>query len=91
MQTYLKERIREVLTGSPTAIIVRIFGDDLPSLLAKAAEVEGGAQRHRRDRRPGHSEQLQEGIPQIQVEVDLAAAQRYGISPGGVRRTAAAL
>src|SRR5262245_50662465 len=29
VQTYLKERIREVLTGSPTAITVRIFGDDL--------------------------------------------------------------
>ena len=29
VQTYLKERIREVLTGSSDAIVVRIFGPDL--------------------------------------------------------------
>ena len=40
VQTYLKERIREVLTGSPTAITVRIFGEDLPVLRAKADEVK---------------------------------------------------
>ena len=29
VQTYLKERIREVLTGSSETIVVQIFGDDL--------------------------------------------------------------
>jgi Cu/Ag efflux pump CusA len=29
VQTYLKERIREVLTGSSDEIVVRILGDDL--------------------------------------------------------------
>ena len=29
VQTYLKERIREVLTGTDEAIVVRISGDDL--------------------------------------------------------------
>ena len=29
VQTYLKERIREVLTGSSESIVVRIYGDDL--------------------------------------------------------------
>ena len=89
VQTYLKERIREVLTGSSDQIVVRIFGPELDVLIAKAAEVEAAL-----NDIDGivdlHSEQLQ-SIPQIQVEVDLAAAQRYGISPGGVRRTAAAL
>ena len=37
-----------------------------------------------------HTE-LQADIPQIQVEVDLEAAQRYGIKPGDVRRAAATL
>jgi SAM-dependent methyltransferase len=32
---------------------------------------------------------LQEKVPQIEVETDLAAAKRYGIKPGDVRRAAA--
>ena len=34
---------------------------------------------------------LQEKIPQIEVETDLEAARRYGIKPGDVRRAAATL
>jgi Cu/Ag efflux pump CusA len=40
VQTYLKERIREVLTGAGEAIVVRIYGQDLDVLRAKAEEVE---------------------------------------------------
>ena len=36
VQTYLKERIREVLTGKGEAIVVRIFGPDLPILRKEA-------------------------------------------------------
>src|SRR5574340_109908 len=35
--------------------------------------------------------ELQVEVPQVEVEVDLAAAQRYGIKPGDVRRAAATL
>ncbi len=86
VQTYLKERIREVLAGSSDAIVVRIFGEDLPVLRAKAEEVrqtlagiEGVVEEH---------VELQVEIPQVEVEVDLAAAQRYGLKPGDVRRAA---
>ena len=89
VQTYLKERIREVLTGSSDAIVVRIFGDDLDVLSEKAEEVEaalatipGIIDLHR---------QLQKTIPQIEVEVDLAKAAQYGLLPGDVRRQAATL
>ena len=89
VQTYLKERIREVLTGSSEAIVVRIYGEDLEVLRDKAAEVEEAFEGI-----PGiidlHTEQ-QVNIPQIGVEVDLAAAERHGIKPGDVRRTAGAL
>lgn len=89
VQTYLKERIREVLTGSSEAIVVRIYGPDLQVLREKAAEVEEAFAAI-----PGiidlHTEQ-QVDIPQIQVQVDLTAAERYGIKPGDVRRAAAAL
>jgi CzcA family heavy metal efflux pump len=87
VQTYLKERIREVLTGSSHPIVVRIYGEDMDVLRSKAAEIEG--------KLAGiegltelHTELLVD-IPQIQVEVDLARAQQYGLKPGDVRRSAA--
>jgi Cu/Ag efflux pump CusA len=84
VQTYLKERIREVLTGTSDAIVIRIYGPDLGVLRDKAAELE-----ERMAGIPGiidlHRE-LQVEIPQIQVEVDLARALQYGIKPGDVRR-----
>ena len=86
VQTYLKERIREVLTGTSEAITVRIFGRDLKVLEAKATEVkqalskiEGIIDLH---------QSFQQDIPQVQVKVDLAKAQQYGIKPGDVRRAA---
>jgi CzcA family heavy metal efflux pump len=87
VQTYLKERIREVLTGGSDAIVVRIFGPDLDVLREKANEV--------RDAMAGidglkdlHVE-LQENIAHVEIEVDLEAAQSYGLKPGDVRRAAA--
>src|ERR687889_294284 len=89
VQTYLRERVREVLTGTSEAIVVRIYGPDLDVLYAKADEISKEMQDI-----PGlidtHPD-LAEDIPQTEVEVDLAAAQRYGIKPGDVRRQAAAL
>ena len=88
VQTYLKERIREVLTGSSDAIVIRIYGEDLGTLRELAETVEG-----KLDVIPGiidlHSEQLV-NIPQIQVKLDLAAAERHGVKPGDVRRIASA-
>jgi CzcA family heavy metal efflux pump len=89
VQTYLKERIREVLTGSSDQIVLRVYGPDLPVLRSKAAEIEEIL----RDV-PGTIEEhveLQVEEPQIQVEVDLAAAQRHGVKPGDVRRIAATM
>jgi CzcA family heavy metal efflux pump len=85
--TYLKERIREVLTGSSEAITVRISGPDLDLLRQKASEVNEmlGAI-------PGVIEnhvEFQDSVPQIQVKVDLEAARKHGVKPGDVRRAAA--
>jgi CzcA family heavy metal efflux pump len=89
VQTYLKERIREVLTGKSEPITVRIFGQDLDVLREKAESVNdilGGI--------PGVTENqvdLLSNVPQVQVQVDLVAAKRYGIKPGDVRRSASYL
>jgi CzcA family heavy metal efflux pump len=87
--TYLRERIKEVLTGASETIVVRIFGPDLETLRHKADEVEGilsgigGVVDAHVD--------LDVDIPQAQIAVDLAAARRYGVSPGEIRRSTATL
>jgi CzcA family heavy metal efflux pump len=89
VETYLNERIDEVLTGSSDAIVVRIYGPDLAVLREKADEVEAALSTI--DGIEDVHGELQVEVPQIQVEVDLAAAQRYGLKPGDVRRAAATL
>jgi Cu/Ag efflux pump CusA len=89
VQTYLKERIREVLTGAGEAIVVRIYGQDLNVLRAKAQEVEqvlAGV-----DGVVEHHVELLVDVPQVEVAVDLAAAERYGLKPGDIRRAASTL
>ncbi|HET7271484.1 MAG TPA: efflux RND transporter permease subunit [Rubrobacter sp.] len=89
VQTYLRERVKEVLTGTSEAIVVRIFGPDLDVLRSKADEIsksiapiDGVVDAHA---------DLQEDLPHLAVEVDPDAAQRYGLKPGDVRRQAATL
>ena len=89
VQTYLKERIREVLTGSSHAIVVRLYGRDLSVLRDLAEQVEAAMADI-----PGLVDlhiQNQAEIPQVTVEVNLGSAERYGLKPGDVRRAAAAL
>jgi CzcA family heavy metal efflux pump len=89
VQTYLRERIKETLTGTSESIVVRIYGPDLDVLYDKADEVS-----HKLQNLPtlvdAHAD-FQEEVPQLEVEVNLAAAQRYGIKPGDVRRQASTL
>ena len=87
--TYLKERIREVLTGTSETVTVRIYGNELDVLRTKANEVKDALEEVE-----GLSElhvELMEEVPQIDVKVDLQKAQKYGIKPGDVRRIAATL
>src|SRR4029077_11998411 len=87
--TYFNERIDEVLAGTTSPIVVRIFGSNLEELRSKAEEIRG-----RLSRIPGGSEEhvsFQEDVPQVQVKVDLSAAERFGIKPGDARRAAATL
>jgi CzcA family heavy metal efflux pump len=90
VQTYLEERIREVLTGTgEAAIVARVYGEEMDALRAQAEEV--------RDVLAGidgvveAQVQLIVDVPQIDVEVDLVAARQHGLKPGDVRRAAAAM
>jgi CzcA family heavy metal efflux pump len=87
--TYLRERIKEVLTGASETIVVRVFGPDLEILRSKAqevndvlSEIDGVTDAH---------VDLDVEVPQVQIAVDLEAAKRHGIKPGDVRRAAAVM
>jgi CzcA family heavy metal efflux pump len=89
VQTYLDERIEEVLTGGKEALIVRVYGEDVKTLrkqaqqvLATMKTVEGVSNAH---------PDVSTDVPQLQVKVDLAKAERVGLKPGDVRRAAATL
>ena len=89
VQTYLRERIKEVLTGTSEAIVVRIFGPDLETLRTQAAKiasliakVDGVVDAHA---------SLQTDLPHIVVEPALAASRRVGLTPGDLRRQASTL
>ena len=87
--TYLKERIKEVLTGASATVVVRIFGPELPELRGKAQEVYGAIKDI-----PGVVDAKPEAqtlVPQIEVRLKPEAAERYGLTPGQVRRAAATL
>ena len=89
VETYLNERIDEVLSGSSQTFVVRIYGPDLKGIHDKADEVEQALKGI-----PGIVDlnvQLQSEVPQIQVEVNLPEAQRYGLKPGDVRRASGTL
>jgi CzcA family heavy metal efflux pump len=88
-QTYLDERIEEVVSGGKEPIVVRIFGPDLEVLRAKADEVNhimAGI-----DGTLDHHVDISTDVPQIEVRVDLEKAGRVGVKPGDVRRAAATM
>jgi CzcA family heavy metal efflux pump len=88
-QTYLRERIKEVLTGTSNSIVVRIFGPDLGVLREKADEITkriAGV-----DGVIDAAAELEAELPHIEVELNLAAAGRYGLKPGDIRRQSSTL
>ncbi len=87
--TYPEERIGQVLSGSDDPVTVRVFGQDLGILSSRAEEIKtilSGI-----DGIVGPQIQIQPQEPTLEIRVDLAAAERYGIVPGDVRRAAATL
>lgn len=89
VQTYLRERVKEVLTGTSEAVVVRISGPDLAVLEKQAADISA-----RLKDVPGlvdvHPSFLT-NVPHIAIEVNEKAAASYGLKPGDVRRQAATM
>ena len=74
-----------LLGGREADIAVRVRGERLETLLARAEEVRGRLEGldYLTNVRVG----AQEGTPQVQVEIDRVAAARYGIEPRAVAET----
>ena len=87
--TYLRERIKEVLTGASATIVVRVFGPDLDVLQRKAAEV-GKAMSSVRGAVDVKVQALTL-VPQVEVAFDRDRAQQVGVTPAVVRDTVATM
>ncbi|HUU34081.1 MAG TPA: efflux RND transporter permease subunit, partial [Vicinamibacterales bacterium] len=85
--TYLRERIKEVLTGASATIVVRIFGPDLDVLQRKAAEV--GTAIGSVNGTADVKVQALTLVPQVEVRFRPERAQQVGVTPATVRDTVA--
>lgn len=81
--TYLRERVKEVLTGTSASIVVRIYGSDLAVLQDKAKEV--GAQLAAVEGVSDLKVQPQTLVPQLAVKFQADKAARFGLSAADVR------
>jgi len=84
--TYLRERIKEVLTGASATIVVRTYGPDFGALQGAAEKVRGVMAQV-----AGVADlkvQPQVLVPQVEVRFRPELAERFGLTPGDVRRTA---
>jgi len=86
--TYLHERIDEVLTNGTTEdLAVRIYGPQTRTLANLAGEITRAF-----DKIPGLVDVQPaplEFVPEVDITVKTAVAQKYGLTPGGIRREAA--
>ena len=89
VQTYMPERLGEALLGPAADIVVRVYGVDLADINAKANEIAGLIGVVNGVSEATVEEQILE--PQLDVRVNLAAAEEHGILPGDVRRQASTL
>ena len=89
LQSYLRDKVGEAITGQSKPIVVRIYGPKRDVLKAKAEEV-----RKAMASVPGIVDLAAEGQveePYVQVKVNLDAAGKANVKPGDVRRSAASV
>jgi Cu/Ag efflux pump CusA len=87
--TYPGDRVGQVTAAQRDDLVVRVYGADLNVLQQKAGDV-----RTMLTRVSGVANPVVRPVPQqptVTVKVNLAAAQRYGLRPGDIRRDATTL
>jgi CzcA family heavy metal efflux pump len=81
--TYLRERIKEVLTGSSATLVIRIYGENLQTIRDKSEEVRNAIMDI-----AGVVDlkiQQQDMVPQIEVKVNPEKAAQFGLTAGKIR------
>jgi CzcA family heavy metal efflux pump len=79
----------DVLTGSDQPLTVRVFGQNLDVLQREAAKVQTLMEQTDGVVDPRIAQLTRQ--PNVEIEVDLDKARRYGVKPGDVRRAEATL
>jgi Cu/Ag efflux pump CusA len=87
--TYLSTKLREALTGDPDSITVRVYGNSLDIIRAKAEEIRASIAKIPGIEDPRVELQIEE--PAIEVKVDVDRAADHGLKPGDVRRATSAI
>jgi Cu/Ag efflux pump CusA len=87
--TYLSAKLREALTGGPASITVRVYGNRLDIIRAKAEEIHALMAKIPGIENPQVELQIEE--PAIEVKVDVDRAAQHGLKPGDVRRATSAI
>lgn len=89
VQTYLQERVKEVLTGASGALVVRLYGTDLDILRERGADIGKSIAAI-----PGVTNlkvEPQVIVPQVKVTLKPAAAATLGMTPGDLQRMTATM
>ncbi len=89
VQTYLKERSKEVLTGTSSSIVVRLFGPDIEMLRDQAHHIEGVIADI--DGIADLKVESQTLVPQVEIRLKEHALAQYGLTAGQVRRVTTTL
>ena len=90
VQLYQPELTDDALVGATKALTVRVYGHDEAVLVAKVQEIS----KLLVDQVPGLVDvqaELPVQEPEVQIEVNLANAEKHQVKPGEVRRQASAL
>ncbi len=89
IRTYASERVSALLPQPTSDLVVRVYGQDLDTLQERAGAVREAVAGVPNVKSADVVGVTQE--PTIKIQVDLAAADRYGLKPGEVRRNATSL
>ena len=87
--TYPDAQIAQLTAADSSDLTVRVFGADIPTLTAKARQIQALIAGVPGVARPAVRPMPVE--PVVDIKVDLTAAERYGLRPGDVRRDATTL
>jgi len=87
--TYMQQTLSLQQTSNSSDITVRVYGEDHAVLQSEAEQLQKALAKVNGVADPRVNSPVEE--PTLEIEVDLDSAQKYGVKPGDVRRTAAIL